>query len=284
MTTRYLLPLLTCVLMLACGSDDATAPGANESATGVAIKFGIGGTSTSASLMRPRIGVSAQTAGGTSDSLVIDGTNGTLVIKDVSFVVSEFELKRSAVDCDSVTDEDACEKFTAPPAFVDLPLGGGGATAVSQPVEAGTYSELKFEVENIEMDEDDSAEARRQIDSLFASIRGRFADWPRKASMVVEGTFTPTGGAPVPFRTYFEAEIEVEKEFEPAITLGEADSNRSLSVVIEPGAWFKRADGRVVDLSALDYAKTGELVEFELEMESGFKGVRDDKHHDHDDD
>lgn len=46
-----------------------------------------------------------------------------------------------------------------------------------------------------------------------------------------------------------------------------------MTVTIDPGAWFARPDGTVLDLSRLDFARTGRVLEFEVEMEQGFRTV-----------
>lgn len=82
--------------------------------------------------------------------------------------------------------------------------------------------------------------------------------------MLVEGSFTPTGGAPTDFRVFFEAEIEVEIAF-PGHGLdlsGETDA--VATVVLDPAGWFSRPDGSVVDLSQF----SGQIPEFEAEIES----------------
>lgn len=252
------------------GSNPDPTPPASPTLAPRTVAIGFGAAGTGGTLAYRGMAASAQ-ASASGDSLVIVGSNGTLVIHDVRFIVSEFELKRSGAACDGATDEDACEKFEAPPSFLDLPLVSGTAVGASQVVPAGTYTKMEFEVENVSSDEDDSAAKRAQTDSLFTEIRATFPDWPSKASMVVRGTFTATDSATaVPFRAYFDAEIEIEREFSPALVVTETGAGEAVHVRIDPAAWFKRADGKVVDLSAIDYARTGKLVEFELDMEHGF--------------
>ncbi len=89
--------------------------------------------------------------------------------------------------------------------------------------------------------------------------------------MLVIGSFTPTGGAPVSFATYFEAEIEIEIEFEPPLDLT-ADPEATVTVVVDPALWFTQPDGTVLDLSQFE----GELVEFEAEFENGIAEIEFD--------
>lgn len=252
--------------LAAAGCDDTTGPGTG---TPVAVAFSAG-AATSSSLRAA--GADRSLFG--SSAVMIEGTNGTLVIEDLRIIVAEFELDRlnddGCVD-DGVSgvDDDACEEFEAPPAFVDVPLDGGEVVAVTANVDPDTYDELEFEIEDLDDDEEDPVKAQ-QIEELMNEIRAQFPDWPREASMLVTGTFTPTGGAPASFRVYFEAEVEIEMELSPPVTISDDGTGGTFTVNIAPSLWFTRFDGTVRDLSALDFDATGQVVEFELEIENGF--------------
>ncbi len=72
------------------------------------------------------------------------------------------------------------------------------------------------------------------------------------------------------FTTYFEAEIEVEMDLDPVLTIvsGEVQAGgATITILLMPDVWFRRADGTVWNLADLQ----DELVEFELEIEDGFK-------------
>ena len=192
-------------------------------------------------------------------------------------IVAEFELEReNDDDCFESLESDACEKFEAPPQFMALPLDGGPQPSVSQDVPPGVYDELEFEVEDLEIDDDDDNHHSEEIQALFATIQAQFPDWPEQASMLVTGSFTPTGGSAVPFSVFFEAEIEIEIEFEPPLDLT-AGETATVTVVVDPALWFTRPDGTVMDLSQFQ----GQLVEFEAELEDGFTELEFD---DEDDD
>ncbi|MBI4408536.1 MAG: hypothetical protein HY561_02430 [Gemmatimonadetes bacterium] len=256
-----LMVLLAGALVGACG-EDATEPSPQRT---VAVRFGTAATSAGgvSAAVVPAFGSAAL------DEVLVTGTNGTLSITDIRFIVEEFELKRADVDCDTAANEDACEKIEAPPSFVDLPLGPGAVTAASAQVETGSFEEIEFEVDDVEVDADDSAEEQAQTQALLATIRQTFPDWPGKASMIVIGSFTPTGGTARNFRVYFRAEIEIEREFEPPLVIDQ--TNRNLTIEVVPENWFKQPDGTVLDLSQFDFATTAQLVEFELEMDEGFE-------------
>lgn len=246
---------------------DTTGPGAS-----VALRF---------STVLPLVsGVSSRSpvrsfavAGGAAQQLMITGTNGTLDISAIALIVDEFELEPVEVaDCDDVDPKpEGCVDFEIGMFFVDVPLNGMPVTVTNQDIPVGLYDELEFEVEDGEVDagDADDAEDAQTIQDLLGEIRMDFPDWPDGASMVVEGTFTPNGGSPTTFRTYFEAEIEVELDLDPPLEISEG--SRSVMVELVPTAWFMEPDGTVTDLSAFDFEMTGTLVEFELELEDGFE-------------
>lgn len=257
MKTASLLAALTLPFVLgACGVLDTSDLARPDGGVQVTVAFAAGSTAS---------GSTAATAGA-SDALVLSGPNGTLELTTIAFIVAELEL-----DCDD--DRSApCAEFEAPPTFVDLPLGSGSVDVTSRVIPAGTYDELEFEVEALDVDDDNLWE-QDQSAALLAEIRQTFPAFPEDASMVVEGVFTPSGAAPRPFLVYFEAEVEVELDLEPPLTI-EADgsSSRSLVVDVHPALWFVRGDGVVRDLSQFD----GTVIELEVELEDGFVAVEFD--------
>lgn len=264
-THRFTSVVLALPFVLGACSD-AAGP---DSSVRVAVRFGqaaSGGVSTSlASLSTLSTGAAANTP------LVVTGSNGTLTITNVSFIVAEVEL-----ECQGDDDVGpACADFKAPPAFVRLPLGAGAVDVASAGVPSGSYTELEFEIEDLEDDADDSATERAQYAALRSVIRAAYADFPDKASMVVEGTFTPSGSSQsTAFRTYFDADIEVEMQLTPALVVSDVSVSRALSVDVQPAMWFRRSDGSVRDLSQLDYARTRSVVGFEIEVKQGFRTVK----------
>ena len=217
--------------------------------------------------------------GGALQSVDVQGSNGTLTLDTAHVILNEFELEyvEDLADCDSATaGDDVCEEFEAGPSLLSLPLEGGGTTtAVTVEIPVGEYSELEFEIEDLEDDEEDPIEAQ-QIEELRQEILAQFDDWPRKASMRLIGTFTPTDGDPVPFKVYVEAEIEVELAFQTPFVITEDDVARTITVDLVPSDWFLLGDGTVIDLSQYDFASTGMVPEFEAEISNGFKSVEHD--------
>lgn len=209
-----------------------------------------------------RITTSQTARNGSSDGeLRIEGTNGILSISEIRLIVAEFELEADDESCSGSGD---CE-FERGPFFLKLPLTSGSVTVTTDRIPPGTFKEIEFEVERLE--DEDAA--------LLAQIRAEFADWPGRASMMVVGTFTPVGGSPVPFRTFFDAEIEVEVELADRLVVTESNQPE-ITIEVNPQRWFRRANGTVKDLSLLDFARTGILArfEFEVEIEEGFEIAR----------
>lgn len=203
------------------------------------------------------------------DSLVIAGSNGQLTITDLRLIVSEVELEG---------DADSAE-FEADPTFLDLPLDTTDVAPVAtSEIPSATYNEFEFEGEGIDFEENDDEEEALQ--ELRETVQTQFPDWPEEASMVVVGTFTPTGGSPQDVTAYFEAEIEVEQELNPPLEVTADGANRSLTVRLDPTRWFSRADGTVQDLTQ----SGDELAELEVEFEDGVTEIEVDDDEDEDDD
>ena len=268
------IPVVATVLILASAACDSMGP---EPDASVAIRF----------IATPSGGATLA-ANGAGSELDIVGSNGTLRLTDIHFIVDEFELEQDEDACeaelrfrgaahpddDDDDPDDACEEFEAGPFFVALALGGE-VTVVEQDVPPGTYTRLDFEVEDVDFRDDDDDDDDHGVGegSLLQAIRtAGFTEWPDKASMVVTGSFTPVSGPARPFTTFFEAEIEIRKRFEPPLVV--TDEQTTISIEVDPSMWFLRPNGTVVDLSAFDFERTGRLVEFEVEMRDGFRRLR----------
>lgn len=203
--------------------------------------------------------------GAGQSQLTITGSNGTLALDAIGLVVDEFELEGDL----------EISEFEAGPSWIDLPLDETLVEPVaSADIPEGIYTELEFEVEDFDFedveDEREDEARQQQLLDLLAQIRGTYSNWPEGASMVVVGTFTPgSGGAPVPFLTYLEAEIEIEMDLVPPIEVTSDGPSRSIVVRLDPAMWFSRPDGTIWNLSAENFADTQSVVEFEAEFENG---------------
>lgn len=264
-----LLSLVVAAGTVGCG--DSTGVGGPQN---VALNFRV--TSSSAlQLIRasgPALASGPSTVAG--DPMTITGTNGTLTIEEIRLIVAEVELEGEDDGCDDLVPEvDDCADFEAPPRFIDLPLDGQPIEAFVGLIPPGTYTELEFEIEDLEDDEDDP-ELASAITVLRADILAEIPDWPSKASGMVVGTFDSPSSGVVRFRVFLEAEIEIELDLIPNLVVG-ADGSASVDLTIDvrPDLWFLRPDGSVIPLHLFDYDLTGLLLEFELEMENGFTEI-----------
>ncbi|HET7321852.1 MAG TPA: hypothetical protein VFI96_05095 [Longimicrobiaceae bacterium] len=276
LAAALLLPLLAG----ACDQAPTTPAGAAQ----VGIRF----STTTATGLSADLIPTVRTATTPAGDLVVEGSNGTLTISAIGFVVSKLELRCLGEESH---DGAGCARFRAAPSFVPLPLENGAVDVATAAIEEGTYTRLRFRVEDLEDEsgedhDDDAGDSADALAALLASIRQSYPDFPSDASMVVEGSFTPAGETEaVPFRAYFEAEIKVEMTLDPPLTISDAGASRDLVVDVQPALWFQNGDGTVVDLSRFDYAETGKLVEFELKMDRGFHHVEEhEDHHGGDDD
>ena len=257
--THWMVPALALTALAAAGCDgDGTGAGGSR----VAIRFATTGGAQATRALAPRF-----SHAGTGDVLALTGTNGTLRIEDVRLIVSELELEQSDGSCVAEDDgDDHCEEFESGPFVVDLPLAGGAVTLTTDQVAPGTYHELEFEVEDLEPEDDDGPGERQAIQSLLGQLRSVYPGFPSGASMVAHGTFTPSGSTTAqPFTVYFDAEIEVEMDLEPPVTVPGAGS---LTVHVNPAAWFRQG-AQVVNLAALD----GRTVEFHSQIRDGMEEV-----------
>jgi hypothetical protein len=262
-------------ITLALAACDTTGP---ENGAGVRIQF-----KSAAAPSAPALGVNS------AADFTIVGSNGTLSLSDIHFIVDKFELERQEGACDAAVsaglssganggddghgdgEDHECEEFEAGPFFIGLQLGSE-IPVVTQDVPAGTYTRLKFEVEDTEFGENSDDHHGSNIQALMQDIAAAgFTDWPQKASLVVTGTFTPTGGAPQPFTAYFDAALNIRQRFDPPLVV--SDAATTVTVEVDPTLWFSIADGRVMDLSAFDFETTGHVVEFETHLRDGFRRI-----------
>ena len=266
-----LLSLVVAAGTVGCG--DSTGVGGPQN---VALNFRV--TSSSAlQLIRvsgPALASGPSSVEGGPLTMTIGGPNGTLIIEKILLIVAEVELEGEDDGCDDLVPEvDDCADFEAPPRFIDLPLDGQPIEAFVGLIPPGTYTELEFEIEDLEDDEDDP-ELASAITALRADILAQIPEWPWEASGMVVGTFDSPSSGVVRFRVFLEAEIEIELDLIPNLVVG-ADGSASVDLTIDvrPDLWFLRPDGSVIPLHLFDYDLTGLLLEFELEMENGFTEI-----------
>lgn len=256
--------------LAALGCDDAV--GVDGPGT-VAFNLSVsGGTAAPASRVDSGPGSDGGPVRVVGPPLTLEGTNGTLTIDEIRLIVAEVELEGDDDACEAAGGSDDCADFNAPPRFLDLPLDGEPIEAFLAQVPPGTYKELEFEIEDLE---DDEVEAgfQAEIDALRVEIQNEFPDWPREATGLITGSFESSQGGVTPFRVYLEAEIEIERDLIPNLVVTDETPLTDLTVDLRVDIWFGRSDGSVLPLHLYDYDQTGEVLEFEFEMEDGFTEI-----------
>lgn len=191
----------------------------------------------------------------------VTGTNGTLTISDVRFLLDGFEL--------DVANDDVAEDVEVGPLFVDVPLDAGVLELLETDVPLGSYTGIEVEIEALDLDESSDDYAADSV--LAALVRSEFPDWPDEASVVVVGAFSPAGGGDArSFTIYIAADIEIELEFDPALEIAEAHVDKLVTLAMDPLAWLPALPDLVPDLSPFDYSTSGDVYPFVLDIENGF--------------
>ena len=266
----------TAVLFLAAiACDGSTGPAGGGK---VAIKFGAGSSSA------VRGNLMASSAPGISSDLTVTGTNGTIDIQDIRFIVEEIKLKSTEgtggcaenenedrsddnvlVRADdrqggngAENENDDCE-FEGGPFIVDLPLDGN-TTIATENVPPGTYDHVSFKVDDLEGGNDDEADDSANAPNLLNQIRTVYPNFPSRASMVVKGTQNGT-----PFTVYFRSKMRINQVLDPPLTV---PGTQVLTVKLDPSMWFKNGN-QVLNLAALN----GRLVDIGNGFGNGIKGA-----------
>ena len=243
---RYLTWMLTLCAVILTGCDASDAERGNKEDVSLSVAFH-----------------AADFSAGKTEGQPIVGSNGTLEIERIAFVVSEMELRADGDRCLIGALDDDCQEVEMNPRLVTLEMDGSATVLTTTRVPAGSYTAIEFEIEDVDFDDEEAAE-------VATSIRERFADWPEGASMLVIGTFTAEDGTVSAFRTYLDADVEVEREFvEPA----EVRHDQTLRIRVDPSTWFRGENDTVINLSELAHDIRGELAELEAEIEEGFASI-----------
>lgn len=248
------------VFGLAGCNDDPSGPDDGETAQ-LTVSFtgpGVGGSPESVSPPPGELpGEASASALRARPAVELGGTNGTLTIDEMRMVVSGFAMEEPDGNCAGVV---GCSRFDGPPVATPLPLTVESLPVAQGSIAAGVYDELKFEVEDLEADQAGDEEKADELAALLEDVRQDVPDWPESAAVYVTGQFTATGGEPVEFRTFLEAESTVTLSFAAPLAISEEDSGDRIVVETAASEWF--ADEAVVDLSAHDFDLTGEVVSF----------------------
>lgn len=269
---------LAALFLAAVACDKSTGPGSGGN---VAIKFGAGSSSA------VRGNLIASSTPGISSDLTVTGTNGSIDIQDIRFIVEEIKLKSTegtggcaenestddrgnddvlfraddhhgGSEADNENENDDCE-FEGGPFIVDLPLDGN-TTIATDNVPAGTYDHVSFKVDDLEGGDDDEADDSANAPNLLNQIRTVYPNFPSRASMVVKGTQNGT-----PFTVYFRSKMRINQVIDPPLTV---PGSQVLTVKLDPSMWFKNGD-QVLNLAALN----GRLVDIGHGFGNGLTGA-----------
>lgn len=245
---------------LAACNDDPSGPDGGETAQ-LTVSFtgpGVGGTPEAVAPPAGELpGAASASTLRVRPSVELGGANGTLTIDEMQIVVSGFAMEEPDGNCSGAV---GCARFDGPPIATPLPLTDESLPVAQGAIAAGAYDELTFEVEDLEADQPGDQEKADQLAALLDEVRQDVPDWPESAAAYVTGQFTPTGGEPVEFRTFLEAESTVTLSFAAPLAISDEDSGDRMVVEVTAGEWF--AGEEVVDLSAHDFDLTGEVVSF----------------------
>jgi hypothetical protein len=212
------------------------------------------------------------------DSVIVNGSNGSLQLDDIRFIVGKFKFEYEDDGCAEADTSEGpdCEEFEAEPFFVDLPLNEDTLSLANDEIGTGLYKKIEFEVKDLDFENVEEGDDREH-QALADSIRSEFPEWPDEASMIITGTFTPTDGDPRPFKVFAKAEIEIEHEFEPLLEVTDNNMQKVVSVNINPARWLQQEDGSVIDLRDYDWEEHGELLEFSAKFKDGIEEIRVDE-------
>ncbi len=249
---------------------DVLAPG-NESRVGVVFKIPLQGSAAISDAT-----ASVESSLEVNRVLRISGSNGSLDLHAVHFIVDDLTLKEAGADCDSAEDEDSCEDDGEGPTIAELLVNDDedqvDVTALVEGLEAG---EITLEVEDADGNTDEAADDDDEWQQFLEDLLSRFGNWPKNGSLRVSGTFTPadTSDSPRDFTVYFGTETRIEKELPRPLVIDDGTENQTVTVFVDPAIWFTRPDGSVMDLSQHDYATTGSVADLEIPLRNGFTEI-----------
>jgi len=196
------------------------------------------------------------------DTMVLGSGADTLRITSVEVVLREIELERASVSvsCDSTLDEDACEEFSLGPQLVSLPLRPGASTALTVPIDSGSYRKVKFDIHKPGGD---------SLDTAFKAAHPEFAT----ISIRVRGTFNGT-----PFTYTSALDEEQEFTFDPPFVIDASGAPANLTVRLDVSLWFRSgSSGALIDPATANVGGPNEGVVKE-NIKNSIKAFEDDDH------
>lgn len=265
--TAALVPLVVAALSACSDTLGSGTGGASLSLSAV-----VGGQAAAAPAIGTAMNTAAFGSGAVAGTETYTGGGHTLTFTSVELVLSEIELKRANHDavCGGGSDSaaadsarDACEEVEAGPVLLDLPLGTATPDRMfTTQLATGTFDEIEFEIHTPE----DGAAA----DQAFLVAHPDFGG----VSIRAAGTFD---GTPFTFVTDVNAKQELELAT-PLTVTGTGPAN--LTLTIDLGAWFRAADGGLLDPATGLKGAVNEGV-ITTNIKTSIRGFEDDDHDGH---
>lgn len=250
---RRLLAIAPLALVSLAACSDSAAPDSGP----VALSFAARGDVNTQS--------SGATAGSNGTVVVGVGGTDTLRLTSVRLVIDELELLQSAGG--TCTDDShngvpvpGCFEIESGPYFVELPVNGGVASALTMAIPAGSYSKLEMKLRQADSGDD------RAFNAAHPEMNG--------VSVVAGGTYR---GQPFTWRGNVEAELEMY--FSPALTV---DGAGNVTVNIDVGRWFRSGTGGIIDPATAGPGQAN-FATVAGNIAASFGAFRDDDHDGRDD-
>jgi hypothetical protein len=204
------------------------------------------------------------------DSTVIVLGNDTVILRSVEVVLREIELERVEVaDCDSIMDNDDCEKFETGPVLAALPLGAAATqTMITVNAPPGMYDELEFEIHK----------ASPSDDAAFIAAHPAFSG----ISIRVTGTYSRAGTRS---DFVFTSELDLEQEIvlSPPLTVSDGTPT-NVTLRLDVSTWFLNGAGTaLVDPATANKGQPNESV-VTNHIHDSVDAFHDDDRDGHDDD
>lgn len=116
------------------------------------------------------------------------------------------------------------------PFVLDLNLTGAMQQISISNVPAGTYNRFKFQIHKV---------SQSDIDSLTAAEQATFADFLNGGSysIIVDGTLFKNGQG-TSFTYKSKIDVEIEKNLNPPLVIGQGSTNINLTLMVSSGGWF----------------------------------------------
>jgi hypothetical protein len=189
----------------------------------------------------------------------------TLSLTGLQLVLGRIRMRRAEETepgCAGPSEQHPCTDFRAGPFLVDLPVSGGLVTPITADVPPGSY---RFILLNIFPPAGD--------DSAATAFRAA-NNWPRAAGMRVRGSYDG-----LPFDIFLNVHAEIYDKLDPPFVVTDGHNGPlNITVAVDPGAWFRTADGTLVDPRVLS-ADPHLLQAVTENIRASFRAFSDNQRH-----